>query len=165
MDLHAELSYPADPETVIAMLTDADYVRLRSERTGGSEVTVDIQPEGTGTVVTSERTLPTDGFPSIARKFVGEGLRVRQVDRWAPVGDGTWAGESEVDAIASAPVRLRAKARLEPTESGSVQVIDGTVKASVPFVSGKLEALVHEQVLRAMRVEEQVAAEWLVRRT
>ena len=46
-----------------------------------------------------------------------------------------------------------------------MQVIDGTVKASVPFVSGKLEALVHEQVLRAMRVEEQVAAEWLVRRT
>ncbi len=74
MDLRADLSFPAPPDAVVAMLRDPDYVRLRSERTGGSNVTVDVRDEGDNVVITSERTLPTDRFPSIARKFVGDGL-------------------------------------------------------------------------------------------
>jgi hypothetical protein len=160
MDLSADLSFPADPATVAAMLVDPDYVRERCERTTATNVEVDVREDGGATVVTSERTYPTDGFPSIARSFVGDGLRIRQVDRWSPAGDGSWTGTSTVDSP-GLPAGLKAITRLEATDGGSREVVRGEVKASIPLVGGKLERLVHEQVLRALAVEEQVAAEWL----
>jgi hypothetical protein len=163
MDLRADLTFPAPPDAVVAMLRDPDYVRLRAERTGGSNVTVNVRDDGDAVVITSERTLPTDRFPAIARKFVGDGLRIRQVDRWRPAGDGSWAGNSEVRAVA-APAEVSGRTRLTPTGAGSTQTIEGTVTASVPFVGGKLEQLMTDQVLRALQIEERVAAQWLARR-
>ena len=164
MDLRADLSFPAPPDAVVAMLRDPDYVRLRSERTGGSNVTVDVRDEGDNVVITSERTLPTDRFPSIARKFVGDGLRIRQVDRWRPAGEGNWVGDSDVKAVA-APAEVNGRTTLSPSGAGSRQTIEGTVTASVPFVGGKLEQLMRDQVLKALHIEERVAAQWLATRS
>ncbi len=37
--------------------------------------------------------------------------------------------------------------------------------ASVPFVGGKLEQLMRDQVLKALQIEERVAAQWLATRS
>jgi Protein of unknown function (DUF2505) len=164
MDLRADLAFPASPDEVVAMLRDPDYVRLRAARTGGSDITVDVRDEGDAVVITSERTLPTDRFPAIARKLVGEGLRIRQVDRWRPAGDGSWVGASEVRAVA-APARVSGRMAMTANGAGSRETVEATVTASVPFVGGKLEQLMTDQVLKALKTEERVAAQWLARRS
>jgi Protein of unknown function (DUF2505) len=164
MNLRAQLRFPAPPDVVIAMLRDPDYVRLRAARTGGSNIVVDVRDDGDTVIITSERTLPTDRFPAIARKFVGDGLRIRQVDRWRSAGAGTWVGDSEVRPVA-APAEVSGRTTLTASGSGSTQTIEGTVTASVPFVGGKLEQLMTDQVLRALQIEERVAAQWLADRS
>src|SRR5215207_1684258 len=151
MDLRADLTFPAPPDVVVTMLRDPDYVRLRAARTGGRDITVDVRDEDDAVVITSERTLPTDRFPAIARRLVGDGLRIRQVDRWRPAGDGSWVGESDVRPLA-APAQVSGRITLTPTGSGSRQTVEGTVTASVPFVGGKLEQLMSAQVLKALQV-------------
>jgi hypothetical protein len=166
VDLHAELRFAADPDTVAAMLADEGFVRQWCDETQAREVSISVE-RGAGRTpfqVRTSRAFPTDAFPSFARRFVGESLVIEQTDAWEPVGDGAWRGTSDV-VTSGAPARLRARTSLDSAgEGASVLVVDGEVKASVPLVGGKIEELMHERVLKAMQVEERVAADWLTSR-
>ena len=161
MDLRHELSYDAAPDAVFAMLTDEAYLRHRLERTGGREIEVEVTPAADGgAVVRTRRSLPA-AVPGFAQKFIGDSVRIDQTDTWhGPDASGVRVGEFRAD-FGGAPASLSGTMRLEPTGTGARQVVEGVVKASVPFVGGKIEALVHEQVLRALRKEETLAREWL----
>ena len=165
MDLHAEQRFPGTPEEVAAMFADEAFVRRWCEATGAiqASVTVDGAVDATTPgpfVVTTARAFSTERFPSFARKFVGETLHIAQTDRWSQV-EGVWSADSEVSTT-GAPARLTARVTLTAQGDLTVQVVDGTVKASVPFVSGKVEALMHEQVVRALGVQEKVGRDWLM---
>ena len=53
--------------------------------------------------------------------------------------------------------------KIDAEGGGSVLRVDAEVKASVPFVGGKLEGVAAEQFDRAVRKEQEVGAEWLTR--
>jgi hypothetical protein len=150
VDLHAESHFAAEPDAVAAMLVDEEFLRQWCEETKSSDVSVTVSGGSGGTPRTARtsRAFPTDAFPSFVRSFVGDSLVIEQTDTWEPAGDGSWNGTSDVSTV-GAPARLRATARL-----------DGEVKASVPLVGGKVEQIMHERVLAALRVQERLAADW-----
>ena len=54
-------AFAADPATVLAMLRDPAYVQHKAERTGGSDVSVEVTANGAGGfTVTCNRVLPAE---------------------------------------------------------------------------------------------------------
>ena len=162
MDLHAEQRFPATPDEVAAMLADESFVRRWCEATHAAGVTVSITgaPPEPFSVATT-RAYPTDSFPSFARRLVGDAFEISQTDRWSAVGDGTWAGESHV-ATTGAPARMQARVTLVPDGDMTRQVVDGQLKASIPFVGAKVESLMYDAITGALAVMERAGRDWLM---
>ena len=99
-----------------------------------------MSTSGDRTVITTERVLPTDGLPDIARSFVGStahrSSRCRPGDRRRPTAPRT----ADLNLhVKGAPMTLKGTVRLSPTASGSVHELDGDLRAGVPLIGGKLE--------------------------
>jgi len=155
-------AFAADPATVLAMLRDPAYVQHKAERTGGSDVSVEVTANGAGGfTVTCNRVLPAE-VPSYAKSFVGDTITITEVQVWAePAPDGSASATGTVDF--HAPVSYVGTVELAPSETGSVARNRGEFKASVPFVGGKVERMVAEQTQRYLSKEIEIAAEWLAR--
>ena len=161
MRVTADIQYPASPDDVYAMLTDKAFQDRKLERTGALSWTVEIRPEGAGTVVTSTRALPTDQVPDAFRAFVGSQITLTQTETWgAPAADGSRDGTLVVQ-IGGAPVRFDARLHLAPSATGTLESIEGDLKASVPFLGGKIEKGAEPAVRAAIEAEERIGLEWL----
>ncbi|MFN8077233.1 MAG: DUF2505 domain-containing protein [Kineosporiaceae bacterium] len=164
MRLDAELRYPAEPSAVLAMLTDPAFQerKCRDGHALSHQVSVTPGPDGVTVVVRQEQG--TDTFPSFVKSFVGATLTVVETSVWQPVGaDGTAQAAITVE-IAGAPVVLRARARLQPVDGGSLQRVEGDLKASVPFVGGKIEQAAEPAIRAAIALEERTGQAWLAGR-
>jgi uncharacterized protein DUF2505 len=163
-----EIRYDADQGAVFAMLTDAAFQERKCAATGALESEVEIErfPDG-GATIRTQRTMPADQVPDYARAFVGTTLLIVQVDDWAPPGpDGAREGTVVVE-IKGAPVRFAGSLALGPTArdgTGTVEAIDGDIKASVPLIGGRMERALEPALKAAIRVEEREGRAWLTAR-
>jgi hypothetical protein len=160
--LSDQIRYEADPRAVFRMIVDPDFQDAKCVATGSLEHEVDVQehPDGSATVF-SRRTLPTDQIPDFVRSFVGSTVRLAETQRWsAETPDGTRTGSIEVQ-IEGMPVRFTASTALTVAGRGTQQPIEGELKASVPFLGGKIESAAEPAVRAAIRVEARTGASWL----
>lgn len=164
MRVQADITYPADAATVAAMLADPGFVEEYCASTGAVSHRVDVSGDAdTGFTVTTVRTMPTDRFPDVARRFVGATIDVRQVDTWrTAAGDGARQGSTEVEVL-GAPVRLSGSLRLSPAGASTTQTLDGELKATVPLVGAKLERAAEPALMAGVRQQERVGGSWLTR--
>jgi hypothetical protein len=163
--LSAEIRYDADPEAVFAMLTDVGFQERKLAATHAVDYEVEVEEDGNGgAVVTSSRDLPTDDVPDLVRSLVGPTLTVVQVEEWkAAAADGSRDGTVRVE-VRGAPVRFTASLRLTPAGGGSVEVLDGDLKARVPMIGGRIEKAAEPAIMGAIRVEERTGKDWLAQR-
>ncbi len=161
--ISGELHFEADPATVYAMISDQAYVQAKNERTGGQNVEAAVTDNGAdGATIVVSRDLPAE-IPSFAKKFVGEKISTTQTDSWGPADDdGNYAAKFHVD-FGKAPIVIDGTMSITADGSGAVLRVAADVKASVPFVGGKLEGVAAEQFDRAVRNEQPIGAEWLTR--
>lgn len=161
--ISGELHFAATPAVVYAMISDPAYVQEKNERTGGENVEVSVTDNGAdGCTIEVSRDLPAE-IPSFAKKFVGEQISTVQKDNWgAADSDGNYAAKFHVD-FGKAPMVLDGTMTITAEGSGAVLRVDADVKASVPFVSGKLEGVAAEQFDRAVRKEQEIGEDWLSR--
>ena len=146
----------------MAMLKDPDYIRLKCDRTGSLETTVDVQdgPDG-GCVISTTRVLPAK-VPAAAKKFVGETIKVTEVQDWAsPAADGSSSATGTVGF--DAPLSFTATITLAPSGDGTVVRTQGSFKAGVPFIGGSIEGSAADLTTKYLNVEETVGNEWLAR--
>ncbi len=162
MRLTAEISYSADPAAVFAMLTDQAFQERKCAATGALAHRVEIEQYDDGSaVVRTRRTMPTDQVPDFVRTFVGSSLEVVQVDDWGPAApDGARDGSAVVE-IQGAPVRFAGSLALRAGGPGTVETIDGDVKASVPLVGGRIEKALEPALQGAIHVEQREGTAWL----
>jgi hypothetical protein len=150
------------PEEVYALLTDPDFqeAKCRATTAGGGH-SVDIAPGTSGARVRTERVLPSDGLPDVARSFVGEVLVVVEVQSWsAPEPDG--ARESAVDLhVKGAPLTLKGTLRLEPDGAGTVEVLEAELRANVPLIGGRIERAAAGPIDTAIDIETRMLREHL----
>lgn len=145
--------YPATADEVWAVMSSQDFQDAKCEATTTGNWTSNVSTAADRTTITSERVLPTDDLPDIARSFVGATLTVAETQVWGPpAADGSRTGDLQVQ-IKGAPMTLKGTVRLSPNGSGSVQEIDGNVKVSVPLIGGKLEKAASDPLLFAARTE------------
>jgi len=164
MRIQDELRYDASPAAVAAMLADPSFVADKCARTGAVDHTVDIDGDASGAfTVTTERTMPTDDFPDVAKKFVGDTVVIHEVDTWETAeADGSRRGTIAL-RIKGAPVSLTGTLRLRADGAGTAETVEGDLKASVPLLGGRLERAAEPAVRAAMRKEHEVGREYLAR--
>lgn len=164
MKMQEEIRYHAAPADVAAMLADPAFVEDKCARTGAIEHTVEIEGDASGPfTVTTVRTMPTDSFPDVAKKFVGQTVVIKEVTTWQAAGaDGDRDGTVRLK-IAGAPVELNGTMTLRADGAGTRQELLGDLKASVPLLGGKLEKAAAPAVLMALRKEGEVGQEYLAR--
>ena len=161
MQVTAQIPYPAGPEAVFAMLTDEAFLRQVCEATGAVRHEVDVQLADGGAKVTTRRELPTDQIPDFIKRFVGQTLTVLRVDLLEPAAAyGSRQGTIVVEII-GAPVRMTGTLSLRPGGDGTVEDVDGDLKASVPLIGGKIEKAAEPAIRSALRKEERLGLVWL----
>ncbi len=140
---YAAISGPGWAAAKAAHLDDDSTLVSREER-----------PDGGVTMVVS-RALPS-GVPGFLARFLPRDGRVVQTDTWEPAGSdgvrrGTWTLE-----IPGSPGDVRGTVRLEPSETGSRQVNEGTAKVNIPLVGGKAESFIADMAEKVMAKEAEV---------
>lgn len=152
-------------DEVHALLTDQAFQEAKCEATtDGGGYTVDTGVGGSlRQRVRTERRLPSDGLPDVARSFVGEHLTVIEVVDWnGPGPDGSREGVVDIH-VKGAPLTIKGTLRLEPSGAGTVEVLDADLKANVPLIGGKLERAAADPINAAIGIEIALLREWLAR--
>ncbi|WP_298885717.1 DUF2505 domain-containing protein [uncultured Serinicoccus sp.] len=164
MRITETIRHPADPQRTFEMLTDHAYQVRRCERSGSLDQTVQVEtaPDGT-TTVTTQRHLPSDGIPDMAKGLVGPRLLVVETVRWgSPDADGEREGAMSLE-MPGLPITFTGGIHLRRGSEPQVtdHVVDGDLEARVPLFGRRVEAMVAERMREIVQLEERVAREWL----
>ena len=138
-DLVSRTQIPASVQQVFDLRTSEHWVDLKHDqlKDGSKLVSRTVRPDG-GVDFAVSRELPA-GVPGFLEKFLPKEGRAVQNESWGPPGpDGICRGTWSVD-IPGAPAKLGGTATVEPSGDGSVQIIKGTAKVSIPLIGGKAE--------------------------
>lgn len=162
MALSATTTIPHPVNDVTAVLANEEFQRHVSQLVGGVLESFTLDGDTAGAFNTTiVRTLPTTRLPDIARKFVGEHLKVTQTEQWeAPEADGSRQSSITVK-IAGAPVDVAAAQRLLAEGNGTRVELEGTVSSSVPFLGSKIADAAEPMVAKALNLQAQQAQSWL----
>lgn len=154
-----DIRFDQAPDVVFAAQSDPEYVVWKHENMAAFDVSAQVAEDGAHVIVRSERKLPA-AIPSAARRFVGESITVQEVHTWThSEPDGTRHG-TVTATFGGAPMEVYGTLQLLPVGMGSQLGVVIHAKAHVPLVGGKLEQIVGEQFMRAMRKESQIAPRW-----
>ena len=161
MKISATFDYPATPQEVFAMLADEDFQARKCLATGALGHSVSVRAQGDRTVIVSSRDLPTDNFPDFVKSFVGATLAVTETQDWGPADpNGARQGRLTVD-LDGVPMDLAGTLSLAPAGRGSVESVDGDLKARIPLLGGKIERAAAPAIESAMRAEQETGQAWL----
>jgi len=165
MDLHREMSYPAPLHRVVDMMLDPEFQRQRCESQHALDHTITVEPEGATSAtprvtVTTRRRLPTDQIPEFVRKFVGATIQLEEIATWLP-GDAHGRTAEVRLSVAGAPVTMSGRYTFTADGTGTREVAVGTLKASIPFLGGKVEEAVLPVILTGLAADEKLGAAYL----
>jgi len=162
MALSASTTVPHSVDRVTAVFVNEDFLRHTSELVGGTLESFAIDGDTAGAFnTTTVRTIPTTRMPDIARKFVGERLKVTQLEAWeAPAADGSRQSKISLK-VSGAPLDVNAVQRLV-SDGGNTRIeLEGDVTSSVPFLGGKIADAAEPMVGKALNLQSQQAQAWL----
>jgi hypothetical protein len=160
----AEIRFDADPHRVFAMIVDPAFQEAKCLASGSLEHEVDVSEHDDGSaVVVNRRTMPTHHLPDFVRSLVGATIQLHETQRWAsPSAAGSRTGSIQVE-IHGVPVRFDGSVALAADGPGTHWPVEGEIKASVPFLGGKIEKAAEPAVHAGIRVEQETGTTWLAR--
>lgn len=145
-------------EQVATMLADPTFREevCDFQRVLRREVT--ITPRGEGMSVRIDQYQPAKGIPSFAKKFVGDEINILQTEEWS--------SPTEADltvTIPGKPGEMVGTVRLVEVDGGVTETVAVNVKVGIPLVGGKIESLIAELLLKALKAENKVGRDRLSR--
>lgn len=156
MHFHKEISFPGQLDDVAEMLGSEAFRREVAQRAGAHEIEVSRTETAEGVVSTVDSRQPATGFPSVAQKFLGAELHIRQVETW------TSHDHAELDvAVPGTPGHVRGTVRLEQRGAETVQIVDAEIKVRVPLLGGQIETLIGRVLGYVLKLQAVVGAEHL----
>ena len=152
-----ELTYDASLADVAAMLRDPAFRERVCEYQGVLRSPVTVEPDGAGMRVRIEQVQAAHGIPAFARS--SSATRSRSC-RTRP-GRRAERGRHRDHASPASPGDMKGTATLAESGGTTTETVDLTVKVSIPLVGGKLEGLIADLLLKALKAENAVGREWL----
>jgi Protein of unknown function (DUF2505) len=156
MKFRHDLSYDAGVDEVYAMLADPVFREEVCQAARVIRHSVTITPRTAGMTVEVNQTQPAKGIPSFAKKFVGDEIHIVQAEDWPDS-----SGAALDVAIPGKPGHFKGSIALTDNGSGTVETVAGEIKVNIPLLGGKLEKLIADMLLAALKSEQKVARTWL----
>lgn len=154
-------TWDADAQTVYRTLVDADYLDARIEELGGKDpALVERVADDDGARLSLRHSIAVEFLPSVIQRFTGGDLVLDRVETWTREGSGSYRGTFEV-TVRGLPGKLTGKQGLQDRDTGSESRIEGSAEVPVPFVAGRIESVVNEQVSGLLDNEDAFTRRWL----
>lgn len=153
-----DLTYDAPLADVAAMLADPAFRKEVCDEQRVLRSEVDVTGAGEGMRVRVEQVQAANGLPSFATKVVGNEIQIVQSEVWTSLEHGDIVVE-----IPGKPGEMTGTADLRESGGTTTETVDLTVKVGIPLVGGKLEGLIADLLLKALRTENVVGRRWLAR--
>ncbi|MDO5500738.1 MAG: DUF2505 domain-containing protein [Propionibacteriaceae bacterium] len=154
MDINTTVVFPADPETVFAMLTNEDFLTEVAEEAGASDIVVFVD----GLTSTCKRSLPA---PAEAQKFTGAAIKLVEERTWSEAGpDGRRTATLKLTSPGQ-PMAMPGTIELTPSGDQTTIKFSGDLKVNIPLVGKKLEKMSAPAVVDGVKAEERVGLRWL----
>ena len=158
--LEHALTYDAPPDAVAAMLADPAF---REEDCDGQgvlrrTVTVDGDAASGSMDVTIDQVQAADGIPSFAKKFVGDEINIVQEETWTSPTQG-----DITVTIPGKPGQMSGTVRLAESGGTTTETVSLDIKVGIPLVGGKIEGLISDLLLKALKAENRVGRDYLSR--
>lgn len=149
---------------VTAALLDEHFHREITEQLGAEMVAFERQGTENGPVtITMVRSVPTQRLPDLVRKFVGDKLRVEQVEVWsAPAEDGSRTAQITL-TVPTAKVSSEVQQTVEAQESATGLSVEGSVACKIPLVGGKVAEAAEPLVKKVLARQARGLDAWLNR--
>ncbi|MDX8055336.1 DUF2505 domain-containing protein [Lentzea sp. BCCO 10_0798] len=150
---------PHSAEKVFGAMVDETYLRDRLAAIGGKDAQlVTYSSTGEKTSYQLKQGVPAEHVPSAVKAALGGDLVIQRTETWA-----AGAGTVEV-AVNGVPSRLDGSFTILDNGSGAKVTLSGEVKVSIPFLGGKIEKLIAEQVAVLLDKESEFTSQWLASR-
>ena len=153
-----EMTYEAPMTEVAAMLADPAFREEVCERQGVISAMVSVDSGDTGMQVTIDQVRSARGIPSFARKFVGDEINIIQEESWSTPTEG-----DITVTIPGKPGEMNGAARLAQSGGTTTETVEMTIKVNIPLVGGKIEGLISDLLLDALKAENAVGRVYLSR--
>ena len=152
-----ELTYDAPMADVAEMLADPSF-REEVCEFQGARAMVSIDSDDNGMEVTIDQVQAAQGIPSFAKKFVGDEINIVQREYWKSADEG-----DITVTIPGKPGEMTGTARLSESGGVTTETVEMSVKVNIPLVGGRIEGLIADLLLKALKVENKVGRDYLSR--
>jgi hypothetical protein len=156
--LRHELTYDAAMVDVAEMLADPEFREEVCEQQRVVRAMVSVDPDEDGMVVTIDQVQAATGIPSFAKKLVGDEINIVQTEIWASATEGQIAM-----TIPGKPGEMTGTTSLSESGGVTTHTVDLDIKVGIPLVGGKIEGLIADLLLKALKVENRVGRAYLSR--
>ena len=153
-----ELTYDAPMADVAEMLADTSFREEVCEFQGVKRAMVSIDSDDNGMEVIIDQVQAAKGIPSFAQKFVGDEINIVQQESWESPTDG-----KITVTIPGKPGEMSGSARLSESGGVTTETVEMTVKVNIPLVGGRIEGLIADLLLKALKAENKVGRDYLSR--
>lgn len=154
-------SFSAPARTVYTTLVDSAFLTERLRALGGKGAAlVDHSSTGDQVVFRLRQGLDAQRLPGAVRAILKGDLVVEREERWQRDGDG-YASTSRV-TISGVPGEINGRARLgDRSDGGSELATTAEARVGIPLVGGKIEGLIADMLLKALKTENVVGRDYL----
>lgn len=114
--------------------------------------------EGDKVTVVLRQRVPDENLPSMVAKIRPGDLEITRTVVWTK---GEAAEGAFTAVVSGAPAKVKGSQRLIPTSTGCEISFDGSVEVSIPFIGGKVEKAIAENVVQLIEAEHEYTTEWI----
>ncbi len=163
IDYRSSSEYPADD--VAAVMLDEEYLRARLERLGGPGAALleHHLDDGGGGRYRIRHGVDQAALPSFVAALVSGNLVIDRTEGLQRRGPGQYGGEVQV-RIPGTPATATGSLVLRDTGARSELHVTADVTVQVPFLGGKIESVIAEQVQLLLAAETAFTLDWLARK-
>ncbi|MGD9525823.1 DUF2505 domain-containing protein [Pseudonocardia sp.] len=156
----AASEYPA--QDVYTVMVDADFLSARLRQMGGpGAALLEHKADADGARYALRHGLDAKDLPSFVAGFLPSTIVIERTETLRRERPGRYAGTVEV-TIAGTPASASGGMRLaDVAGGGSAFDVRADVTVSVPFVGGKIEGIVAEQVRQLLAAETRFTMDWI----
>jgi hypothetical protein len=159
IDYRSSSHHSADD--VAAVMLDEEYLRARLTQLGGPGAKLLAhEATGEGGRYTIRHGVDEAALPSIVSSLVTGNLVIQRTESLRREAPGRYRGDVDVQ-IPGTPASAAGSLELHDTAAGSELLVRADVTVKIPFLGGKIETVIADQVQQLLAAETAFTLEWL----